>query len=100
MHLQTYDVANRPPHFQEWRPGKRDDVPDIWIEVHVRKLRRVFFCSLTFVACIERVRWRPQPQHSYIMELKAGELVTSDQFNANMSLRFPRVVWPSAWLHR
>ena len=34
------------------------------------------------------------------MELKAGELVTSDQFNANMSLRFPRVVWPSAWLHR
>lgn len=78
-YYKIYDVANRPPHFEEWRPGKRDDVPDIWIE----------------------------PQHSYIMELKAGELVTSDQFNANMSLRFPRVVrmrydkpWHSCWTMR
>ena len=97
MHSQTYDIANRPPHFAEWRPGKRDDVPDIWIEVHVRVYGTL--CILIFVACILCVRWRVQPQHSYIMELKAGELVTSDQFNANMCLRFPRVVGPNAWLH-
>ena len=63
---QEWDKSNRhylPPHFCPWRIGKLDDIPDVWIP----------------------------PEHSIIVELKCAELVTSTQFSAGVTCRFPRL---------
>jgi hypothetical protein len=57
------DKQRLPPHFTYWRIGKSDDVPDVWI----------------------------LPEKSFIVELKCAEIVTSDQFSAGITCRFPRL---------
>lgn len=57
------DKQRLPPHFTYWRIGKPDDVPDVWIP----------------------------PERSFIVELKCAEIVTSDQFSAGITCRFPRL---------
>jgi DNA ligase-4 len=46
-----------------WKPGKTDDIPNVWL----------------------------LPKHSVILEVKAPELVKTDQFAAGLTPRFPRV---------
>jgi ATP-dependent DNA ligase len=57
------DKQRLPPHFTYWRIGKSDDVPDVWIP----------------------------PEKSFLVELKCAEIVTSDQFSAGITCRFPRL---------
>jgi ATP-dependent DNA ligase len=57
------DKQRLPSHFTYWRIGKSDDVPDVWIP----------------------------PDRSFIVELKCAEIVTSDQFSAGVTCRFPRL---------
>lgn len=67
QHAKKYDKTSsrtRPPHFRDWKPTKEDDVPHVWFP----------------------------PQHSHVLELKGYDVTTSDQFSANVTLRFPRVV--------
>ena len=58
-----YDKTKTLPHLNSWKPMKSDDVPDFWYE----------------------------PRHSHLMQVKAAEVVDTDQFNALLTLRFPRV---------
>ena len=52
-----------PPHFSGWIPKKKDDVPDVWF----------------------------QPTKSFVVEICGAELHNTDQFNAGITVRFPRV---------
>ena len=64
--VKQWDKTNRqylPPHFCPWRIGKVEDIPDVWIP----------------------------PENSIIIELKCAELVTSTQFSAGITCRFPRL---------
>ena len=63
-HWQNWNQKKLPACFKKWKPGKRDDIPDFWIE----------------------------PRNSVLMELKGYEVTATDQFAANLCLRFPRVV--------
>jgi DNA ligase 4 len=63
---QPWDKTNRqylPPHFCPWRIGKTEDIPDVWVP----------------------------PERSIVIELKCAELVTSTQFSAGITCRFPRL---------
>ena len=52
------------PHLNMWRAQKKDDIPDVYFT----------------------------PSKSLVMEVQAAQVVPTDQFNAQMTLRFPRVV--------
>jgi len=65
-YAQPFDnqsTRTRPPHFRDWKPSKEDDIPHVWFE----------------------------PQHSKILELKGYDITPTDQFSADVTLRFPRV---------
>ena len=52
-----------PHHFSNWVPKKKDDIPDVWFK----------------------------PSETFVVEICGAELHKTDQFNAGITVRFPRV---------
>lgn len=60
--FQEYDSNNPPEFLRHWKPGKPDDVPQLFIN----------------------------PKDSFIIQIKCAALVESNQFACGLTCRFPR----------